>query len=148
MVVPKCLSDSSNVFFQVLARGRNSDENQDCPFVYFAITSRLPRLALYTSVLTFSMFLLAVTYAFWPSAVLVLGLGGLALANLQYIVRGTRALIKGISNLICSVCGIIRRMYIGIRSVTFTVFPSTLVRHPQNPVSSTPPTLPSSSEIQ
>jgi hypothetical protein len=66
-------------------------------YFFFALSSRLPLVALVVSVLTLVVFLGAIAWAAWPAAVLVMcALAGL-LISLQFIVYGCHRLALGLA---------------------------------------------------
>ncbi|KZV62072.1 hypothetical protein PENSPDRAFT_264532 [Peniophora sp. CONT] len=124
--------------FALLARARYDENSENYSYAYFAITSRLPLVALCLSLTMFSLFLLAVAYTFWPSAVFVLGSIGLVLVGLQYVVRGGHMLSSGIRKAIGAILGAIRAVYVHVKA-TLTLACSPTAPIPLHPVSTTDP---------
>ncbi|KZV61468.1 hypothetical protein PENSPDRAFT_759413 [Peniophora sp. CONT] len=74
--------------FQNLALGVYSD------YMFFALTSRLPLLAVVVSLIGLSVFLLATVFLAWPKAVIVACAFATVLTSLQYIVKAVELIAR------------------------------------------------------
>ena len=66
-------------------------------YFFFALSSRLPLVALFVSVLALVGFLGAIAWAAWPGAVLVMCVFAGVLVSLQFIVYGFHRLALGLA---------------------------------------------------
>ena len=66
-------------------------------YFFFALSSRLPLVALFISVLSLVGFLCAMAWAAWPTAVLVMCVFAGVLVSLQFIVYGFHRIALGLA---------------------------------------------------
>ncbi|KAI0749014.1 hypothetical protein BC629DRAFT_1598971 [Irpex lacteus] len=86
-----------------------SSQDADPTYFYFSIVCRLPAMCLFVSSCALMLFLLAVAWDAWPTAVLVMCFLAGILLTLQYLVFGAKRLIGGVVWVVKKVVGMISR---------------------------------------
>lgn len=92
-----------------LSHDGNGNEDEDPTYFYFCLVCRLPAMCLFVSSCALMLFLLAVAWDAWPTAVLVMCFLAGILLTLQYLVFGAKRLVGGVVWVVKKVVGMVRR---------------------------------------